>query len=217
LKDILWLQTADSQTLEHCLLEYRFLVRRFTQWLAAIIARSDDQRIGQLLLDNLVDELGGLEGPPSHLQLLDALLTSCGVLNVERHRPSAETVAIEAWFLRAVREEPVLHALCVLGPGTEAISSQFLEPLERGVVRAFPDRKLDVRYFDVHRTQVEARHAEDINKAIELACGGLDEVGGPQADKLKTEWAQAARQQHEHFWRAMRAQSSGVKRQYTQL
>jgi pyrroloquinoline quinone (PQQ) biosynthesis protein C len=203
-----WLKTASSQALTFSLLEYRFLVRRFPQWLALSIGRSEHERVRRLLLSNLVEELGGCGNAPSHLMLLDRTIESCGIPSPIEYSPTEETRKIEAWFFSVFSEQSIYNALCVLGPGTEAISSKFLDPFEEGLKRAFSTRSLDLEYFAVHRTEMEAQHTEHIEQAIRF----LEEIASKKEERLslvseRSRWSSAGIKAHNSFWKHLKCEA----------
>ncbi|MCI0557411.1 MAG: iron-containing redox enzyme family protein [Nitrososphaera sp.] len=202
--DAVWLKTASLQALTFSLLEYRYLVRRFPQWLALCIGRSENERVRRLLLPNLIEELGGCGNAPSHLTLLDRTIESCGITDAREHAPTEETFKIEGWFFAVFSEQPIYNALCVLGPGTEAISSQFLEPLEEGLMRASPTRLLNLDYFAAHRTEMEEQHSLHIEQTIRF----LEEIASEEKQvSLASErrrWISAGLEAHNSFWKHLK-------------
>lgn len=199
-----WLKTAPPQALTFSLLEYRYLVRRFPQWLALTIGRSEHERVRRLLLPNLTEELGGCGNEPSHLMLLDKTIESCAITGANEHSTTDTTRKIEAWFFSVFSEQPVYNALCVLGPGTEAISSEFLDPLEEGLKCAFSSRSLDLEYFAVHRTEMEAQHTEYIDHAIRFLEEITPEQKRPSLAKEHGRWSNMGIEAHNLFWKHLK-------------
>jgi hypothetical protein len=199
-----WLQNVSDKALCFAVVEYRYLVHRFSQWLAMLIARSDQEKIRQLLLSNLVDELGGLESGPTHLELLDRLLESMGVTSFVDFRPKEFTHATEEWFTKAIGEFPLYDSLCILGPGTEEISYTFLEPLENAIKKTFFNRRLDLRYFDVHRGTLEDIHVEQILQAIMYLEEAADKEEKIALKNSKIMRVEEATNYHKFFWDSIR-------------
>lgn len=209
--DASWIQEAPQTAVAHALLEYRYFVHRFTQWLALAIGHAEDQRIRQLVLPNLIDEQGGMDNRPSHLDLLDRCLDSCGVKRRLNHRPLASTVRAEAWFFGVCSGVDTHAALCVLGPGTESISQTFLGPLETAIRRAWPEKPIDITYFDVHRPEIEAAHANGLLDAIKLVESGAPDNIARKLITTRAEWTDAAIRQHASFWNGLRRQVADGK------
>lgn len=199
-----WVAGLSEDGLRFVLPEYRYLVHRFPQWIALTVGRCDIERVRQLLLPNLLDETGTIDGAPSHLSLLDRLIRSCGLGDPGSHLPTQATQDTEDWFFSAFSERGTYECLCVLGPATESISDQFLNPLERAIRRVFTDRELDLTYFDEHRPEVEAEHAEQLNEAIRYYENQADDAEclGARQD----EWVSAGVSAHSRFWDSLRAE-----------
>lgn len=200
-----WLENESRDNLKFVLTEYRFLVGRFVQWLGLTLGKSSDERARQLLLHNLVDECGQIDGPRSHLSLLDACLTSCGIVMEENCRHLPTTRSTENWFFDVFSNQDCHTCLSVLGPGTESISQQFLKPLEAGIRKAFAGEAVDYAYFDVHRPEVEVFHAEDIDKAIELVERSVAFHEVERLQRARQFWSIEAIHQHSAFWNSLRA------------
>ncbi len=195
-----WLTTATAKKLAFSLLEYRYLVKRFSQWLALCIGKSEYEPVRRLLLPNLIEELGGSENAPSHLTLLDKTIGSCGIVGIAEYNPTEETRRIEAWFFSVFSEQPVYNGLCVLGPGTEEISSKFLDPLETGIKNAFSNITLNLEYFSVHQTEMEKKHSESIEQAILILDKISMEENGISLINEKYQWSRDAIEAHNSFW-----------------
>ena len=197
-----WVSELSAAAIRQVLLEYRFLVHRFPQWLLLVAGRCEDERVRQLLIPNIVEECGEIAGALSHLSLLDLCLSSLGVKNHYDYSVSDETRNIEGWFYRVFLTETVYRSLCVLGPGTEAISEEFLWPLERAVRRNFDG--VDLRYFDAHRPAVEGDHAE----AIEAALLYYEEKATSEEihslSCTREEWTRKGQGAHAYFWEALK-------------
>lgn len=202
-----WLREATPVCLAFVLREYRYLVHRFPLWLALVFARAQREEVREALRKNLYDEVGV---PPtsSHLQLLDACLLSCGVAWGGSEAVSRETRRIEEWFVGVCGRESSYRALCVLGPGTEAVSEAFLLPLEDAIMGAFHDHEIDLRYFYIHRKEVDAEHARSIEAA--MAVIEADAVGTDQLTLLIEErktWVEATMAKHRAFWENVHRES----------
>ncbi len=204
--DVEWLRDIPRRAVETVLLEYRYLVHRFPQWLALVIGRSEHERIWQWLLPNLVEECGSLDGEPSHLALLDRTMASFGVAGVEQYHPTDETRAAENWFYDVFAEQNTYESLCVLGPGTEAISQTFLQPLEECLRRKLGGDNLDLAYFAAHRTEVEAQHAEHIDAAIQYLEEQAETKDREKMHAARATWTQAGIDAHAKFWADLHAQ-----------
>lgn len=204
----MWLIDSNGQALSRVLVEYRYFVHRFTQWFAMVIGRAEDQHVRQLLLPNLVDELGGPDKAPSHLDLLDRCLSSCGIRQRDVNRLLPSTREAEAWFYEVCSNRNTHTSLCVLGPGTESISQSFLAPLEKAIKRVFSEKHLDLVYFDVHRPEVESAHADSIDKAIRIVESNAPPQKRKSLAAQRARWTAAAVRHHAQFWNSMRSNST---------
>lgn len=194
--NLAWLSHCDRIAVQHILCDYGFLVHRFVRYIALVIGHCDVPRVQQLLLDNLVDEVGS-ETEPSHYELYRNLAESCNV-DLEECLTDPDIEQIEAWFYSIYDDENSVRALAVLGPGTEEISRFFLEPLESAVIRYFPDA--DMRYFEVHRPEQEQAHIQDIRRALDILLAGLPESRQVDTNRLIKEYAAKAVAKHAAFW-----------------
>lgn len=194
-----WLATAERSKILSCLVEYRYLVGRFPQWLALAIGNSEDEDVRQLLLPNLIKEIGS-PGSPSHLSLLDDCIRSCGIAYDREYAPRRSTRAIEGWFFGTFAGSDAFRALCVLGPGTEAISSSFLVPLSEGLTQAFTGIPLDMRYFEVHTADNEDEDARMIEEALSF----LQERSPIDLAVERESVVRAAIAKHQQFWDSLR-------------
>lgn len=195
-----WLEMESRDNLKFILAEYRFLVGRFVQWLGFTFGKSSDEQIRQLLLHNLVEECGQIGGPRSHLRLLDDCLSSLGISSLNDYTPLQSTRRAEGWFFDTFSNHACHTCLCVLGPGTERVSQQFLKPLEAAIRQAFARDTVDYTYFDVHREEVEAFHALDIDKAIMLIEDRSDPREAERLRRSRQFWTDEAISQHAGFW-----------------
>jgi|ERR1039458_334383 pyrroloquinoline quinone (PQQ) biosynthesis protein C len=199
-----WLENESRENLQFILAEYRFLVHRFMQWIGLTFGKSSNERVRQLLLHNIIDECGRIGGDPSHLSYLDDCLASCGVVASEHYKPRPSTRRIEKWFFDVYQHRDCHVCLSVLGPGTESISQQFLKPLEAGLRHAFAGQKVDYKYFDVHRPEVEIAHAEDIAKALAIVEQSTESAVRKKFEKERIHWAEQAIAHHAEFWTSLK-------------
>jgi len=160
-----WLTKLNSEELKLVLLEYRYLVHRFTPWLGLLVAKSKSEKVRQLLLPNLIEESGNIKGELSHLSILDNLLKSCQIQDPSVYKATNKTILTEKWFYSLFNSGNTYKGLCVIGPATEAISHQFLLPLYEAVKANCP--YADMTYFDIHLSEIEDEHAKQIEFAIQ--------------------------------------------------
>ena len=95
-----WLENESRENLQVILSEYRFLVHRFMQWIGFTFGKSNNERVRQLLLHNIIDECGQIGGEPSHLSFLDDSLASCGVVVSENYSPLPSTAGLKNGSLK---------------------------------------------------------------------------------------------------------------------
>lgn len=198
--DAAWLSGTHRAELAVVMLNYRYFVHRFPQWLALVIGNSLDERVRQLLIPNLIEEAGTYRDVPSHLSLLNSLMVSCG-WDATSLTPIPATVECEQWFFNTMRESSTECALAALGPGTEDISQDFLQPLETAIRTHYGD-SADYAYFDAHRPEVEGLHGDDIRNALAL----IEEDVKDKALFHKEVSAStiAAINKHQAFWDGLR-------------
>lgn len=196
-----WLSQSQPMHLLACLVEYRYLVGRFPQWLALTIGHSQCERVRQLLLPNLIRESGS-DRELSHLSLLDGCILSCGAAYTDAHIPRPATRCVEEWFFRVFASGNLYSSLCVLGPGTEAISWSFLQPLCHGLKGAFGQSQVDLSYFDVHRPDNEDEDARMIQEAMHL----IEQRSPIDLSVERAAMVNAAIDKHQQFWDSLRAE-----------
>ena len=203
-----WVNSCSRQSLEVVLAEYRYLVRRFPQWLSLTIGRCEDEKVRQLLVPNLVEECGVWNDRASHLSLLDQCLRTCGVPVASTYAPLKSTQEAERWFFDVFSNEPTYVQLCVLGPGTEAVSQCFLKPLEQGLRNGFPESTVDFSYFEAHKTEMEEIHVRNIEEAI-THIEQLDHRAQPtRRDTMKAKWIALGIHAHQTFWDGLKSHLS---------
>jgi len=191
-----WILNCGSNDIDVVLSEYRFFIKRFPQWFSLLIGRIENQEIRQLLLPNLIDESGSIEGEPSHQDHLNSLIKSIGI-DISRNKISEKTKEIEHWFYNLFYEGDLYKCLCVLGPATESVSFQFLNPLEEAIRRNYSVKRIDYTYFEVHRPEVEVKHADDLASAIEI----YEHKYLPKNIKsIKRRYVAEGLSKHQEFW-----------------
>ena len=163
--DAEWLLNINKENLTSLLLEFRYYFKRFSPSLALIIGNAEDEYVRQLIMPNLIEECGELNGSDSHLRQLDNLLISCGIVHYENHKPMDSTYINEKWFFELYKGSNTYSSLCALGPATEAISGNFLFIMKEAVLKTFNDLSPNVTYFDSHLSEMEDLHVENIMKA----------------------------------------------------
>jgi pyrroloquinoline quinone (PQQ) biosynthesis protein C len=200
-----WIENKDQ--IERILYEYKILVKRFPQWFALLIGRIDNQKIRQLLLPNLVDEAGKYQKESSHQDYLNSLMKSLGLEN-EEFKISNETLKIEHWFFNLFYSGDLYKCLCVLGPATESVSFQFLNPLEEAIKANYPGKNIDYTYFEVHRPDIEIKHAKDLALAMEI----YEKIhfGNFSFKELREKNIQEGLIQHQKFWDNLRKVTSKI-------
>lgn len=197
-----WLANLNKDELKMVLLEYRYLVHRFTPWIGLLISKTNIDKVRQLLMPNFVEESGcSRESNVPHLTLLDNLLKSVGIEYPENYTPTENTFKTEKWFYNLFDSGNTYKGLCVIGPATEAISHQFLMPLKDGICTNFATA--DMTYFDVHLSELEDEHAKSIDDAIDYF-----ETLDKSAITFKTEFIQEGIKTHSKFWKSIKSNLS---------
>jgi pyrroloquinoline quinone (PQQ) biosynthesis protein C len=199
-----WLSNLDEVQMHRLLLEYRFLVRRFVSWVALIIARTDNNKIRQLLIKNILEECGENE-ENSHIFLLDKTILSTGYkLDPRLHIPYLTTKEIEHFFYSTFNSKDVYKSLCVLGPATEAISSEFLSPFKKALITVFNEQKIETKYFDLHLSEIEKEHAASCEKALQIM-----ELEDRNLFLKKHDYVESGIKQHQLFWEQLKLNLNG--------
>jgi len=194
-----WLAKCSKPSLGNILLEYRYLVHRFTPWLGLLISKTKYEKVRHLLLPNFIEESGDLNDNISHLQMLDNFILSSGIKNPDLYIPLKSTVVIEKWFYDLFDSGKTYEGLCVIGPSTEEISEQFLKPLLHSVRLLFSEKEIDYTYFDAHLSEMEVEHARCIEEAIRY-MENIDK----QLKSGKTHWVNEGLKKHIEFWNSMK-------------
>ncbi len=192
-----WLDDLTKTEMRIVLLEYGYLIHRFTQFIALVIGHAENAEVRRLLISNLIDEIGDDRDNLAHVYLFEICATSCG-LQMDSNAVSQSTQDIENWFFSVFNSADTARSLAVLGPGTEEIAQSFLVPMERGLVRVFGS--VDLRYFDVHRPQYESMHIGDIRQAIHIVRNSHPKsewLGFDEKIETNTKEAMAM---HTKFW-----------------
>ena len=191
-----WVINCEKRQIVITLFEYAYLIKRFPQWFALLIGRIENQDIRQLLLPNLVDESGSFKGDPSHKDYVNSLIKSINY-DITEYTTSIKTIELEDWFFNLFYKGDLYKCLCVLGPATESVSYQFLNPLEEAIKKCFSDKNVDYTYFEVHRPEIEIKHAKDLNAAIKIyenLCFDSDING------IKSGYIEEGISKHQEFW-----------------
>jgi pyrroloquinoline quinone (PQQ) biosynthesis protein C len=197
--DVKWVEAIDIHTLSKVLKEYRYFVHRFTSWVGLIISKAEDERIRHLLLPNFIEESGNLDGAISHLKMLDNLLVSCGIKNIEEYKPLPSTIDMERWFYNLFDSGDTYASLCAIGPATEEISGEFLQPIFKVVKRLFVDKNINLTYFEAHLSAMEVEHVRAIHAAIEYM-----EQKNPLLNNQMNKWVAASISKHQYFWSSLK-------------
>jgi hypothetical protein len=149
-------------------------------------------------MPNLIREAGFGPDGVTHLELLDGCLRSCGVDYSDSFRPARSTAELEEWFFSVFASRNVYTSLCVLGPGTEAVSNDFLGPLERAVKKEFGSGRngANLAYFDAH----SAKNEDEDAKCILLAMHEIERNSPVDLSKERATMVRMARTKHQQFW-----------------
>lgn len=194
-----WLSELDSFAFQKVLCEYRYLVHRFTPWLGLIISKTDEERVRQLLLPNFVEESGSIGGTISHLKMLDNFLLSCGIQRPDEYRALQSTIETEQWFYNLFDSGNTYASLCAIGPSTEEISGQFLQPMLEATKIIFGESKVDFTYFDAHLSEMEVEHVRCIQEAIDFMEGK-----NPLLKNDSEKWINESIRRHSFFWDSLK-------------
>jgi pyrroloquinoline quinone (PQQ) biosynthesis protein C len=163
------------------------------------MARTNNQRIRQLLLTNLYEECG-LKEEDSHVSLLEKTIKSVGIKTIpETYTPFIFTRQLEEWFYNTYDSYDTYKSLCVLGPATEAISAQFLLPFKNAVLKVFNERDVSVEYFEIHLSETEAKHADNCEEALSLL-----EKEDKSLCLLRDQYTNEGIEIHNKFWKYLK-------------
>lgn len=187
--------------LKRCFVQYAKYVGQFTRWMGLIVANADADEVKAFLLPNLVDEVRDSTHKISHRRMLIRLLEAMGVTEEEiEQAPSRdETVAGCRYFEELYGSPRTLESLFAFGPGTEAVSWCFLEPM-REVARAFGLNESQLLYFDVHAPYQEAAHVGAVDDAIYAELARQPEERWEEQFTLGCRTAEKAASVHQQFF-----------------
>lgn len=164
--DVKWLTKAKKETLIKVLLEYDLIQKRFVPWLCHIMANTEHERVRQLLLPNLNEECGDFRKKNSHHDLYLKML-EYNKISVTNHKFSKLTIETDKKYTQLFSSKNTYRSLCAIGPGIEAISSDFLFPMYIAVKNIYGDSKHMI-YFTLHLSEMEDEHANCIENAMRI-------------------------------------------------
>lgn len=164
--DVKWLNNVQKETLIKVLLEYNLIQKNFVPWLCHIMANTENERIRQLLLPNLIEECGDFRKKNSHNDLYLRMLKFNNI-NVANHKYSKLTIETEKKYTKLFSSKNTYRSLCAIGPGIEAVSSDFILPMYIAVKNIFGESKHMI-YFTLHLSEMEDEHADCIEDAMRI-------------------------------------------------
>jgi len=164
--DAKWLMECDKELIAAALMEYELIQRKFVPWICQIMANAENEKVRQLLLPNLIEESGSFGRQNSHHDLYLKMLER-NKINVQNHTFDQLTLNTEKNFTKIFKSNNTYRSLCVVGPGIEAISADFLYPMYQGVLRNFGNSR-SLIYFTLHLSEMEDNHANCIEKAMKI-------------------------------------------------
>lgn len=158
----------DRPVLRRFFVQYARYVRRFTNWLGYVVANAELEEVQSLLVPNLVDELRDPVHGVSHRELLLRLMEAMGIERtaIEQATDRDETAKGFAFFDVLYKSSATVDSLFAFGPGTEAVSWCFLEPMREAARAEFGLSGDQLAYFDVHDPSLEAAHVGAVDQAI---------------------------------------------------
>ena len=188
-----WLMGDSKETLVGALLEYDLIQRNFVPWLCQIMANAKNERVRQLLLPNLIEECGSFRRKNSHHDLYLKML-ECNNISVTNHKFSSLAIETEKRYTKLFSSKNTYRSLCAVGPGIEAISSDFLYPMYQGVLKHFGDSR-HLIYFTLHLSEMEDEHANCIEAAM-----GIMEKENPGLLKKREIYINEGIEIFRNFW-----------------
>lgn len=191
--DARWLMEANKQTLVGTLSEYDLIQRSFVPWLCHIMANTENERVRLLVLPNLIEECGNFRRKHSHQYLYRRMLKSNGI-SVANHKFSKLTIETGKRYTKLFSSKNTYRSLCAVGPGIEAISSDFLYPMYQGVLKHFGDAG-HLIYFTLHLSEIENDHASSIEDAMRIL-----EDENPKLLKKKEKYINEGVEIFKNFW-----------------
>lgn len=197
--DLSWLGELDKKDLTNVLLEYDLIQKSFVPWLCLTMANARNERVGQLLLPNLMEECGDYRKQNSHHDLYLKMLGSNNI-DISCHAYSKLTLDTAREYTELFSSDNTYRSLCVIGPGIEAVSSDFLTPLYLAVRKLFGDSR-HLIYFTIHLSEMEDEHVNCIEQAIELV-----ESDSPEMRLYRAKYEQEGIALMQRFWDGLREQ-----------
>lgn len=153
--------------------QFYYLVKAFPRYLGALIWKAYDENIRLALVDNLVDECGGIEHiksreligthPAIYRRITRALDISDHELEGTQPRPYTKRMLdeLEALFINA----PFIESFGGMAPGIESISYIWIDVIHKGLARQKFFVEEDLYYFSLH-TVVDKDHSSVFKNAI---------------------------------------------------
>lgn len=170
---------ATPDELRLLLIQYFYYVERFASRLCALAGRATEEQARLAVARNIFEEMGGDDGQEAtHLNLIRRLLRDTGAEQLLTTQPPLPTTRIaEMYFQGLCVDGTTWDALFAMGPGTEAVSQLFLDPMELAVEKTFGMLRGTVPYFVVHYPETDMAHAEAIKIALVSYLSALPEQG----------------------------------------
>jgi mannose-6-phosphate isomerase-like protein (cupin superfamily)/pyrroloquinoline quinone (PQQ) biosynthesis protein C len=138
----------DRRDFQYLFGQYAAYSRNFTRYLAALMARSDDDYYRARLSQNLWEEGGGAAPETRHAALFREFLARIEV-DPARVTYSSATLHFVEQYLDASAADDHVYATAFLGLGTEGVVSRIYRDLVTGMVAAgIPDEQL--HFFHLH-------------------------------------------------------------------
>ncbi|HLB42974.1 MAG TPA: iron-containing redox enzyme family protein [Gammaproteobacteria bacterium] len=154
-------------------IQFYHLVRTFPQYLGALIWQSPDEAIRLAIVDNLVDECGGImrieqgEISDAHPIIYRRVTRALGINDQElasvppRHYTQRMLDELKKLFIFS----PFIQAFGGMAPGIESISSTWIDVIQNGLKKKNILTRDDLLYFELH-TVVDMKHSGLFRNAI---------------------------------------------------
>lgn len=146
---------------------YKFS-KEFNRILAKILSECPDEHAQWVILDNLMDEMGGGDLSQAHPELFRRFTRAINISDDELERAPAnpETTAMIDTYLRLVPQYGYLAALGAVCFASEGIVNSLYSQIYQGIQGHAPLSKESIAFFEVH-LHVDDEHAANLAALIE--------------------------------------------------
>lgn len=160
--------------------EFYVIVREFPKQLGLLIYRAPSKHMLFTLVDNMMDELGGIDKIENydysglHTALLEKLGQANGLTeeDFENMQPSEQTQIFQDFLVDGYVNKPFVEAVAYIAAGMEAIFPVIAKLIYKGLSSKFTDEQLI--HFKEHMT-ADVEHDKKLRSSIYPMLEGSEE------------------------------------------